>query len=414
MNEHDSKEPALDPGVLRLLEHMVKIHASDLYLTVGSAPVYRVDGVGHKGKTALDSDQVSRLADAFMSPPQREEFRRGLEMNLVLTLGETGRFRVNVFRQRGETGVVVRHVRADIRTLDDLGYPDMLRHIALSRRGLLLVVGGTGSGKSTTLAALIDHRNASDTGHIITVEDPIEFIHRHKKCVISQREVGFDTLSYAQALKNALRQAPDVILIGEIRDQETMEAALAFAETGHFCMSTLHANNANQAIERVLGFFPAARHHEILLQLSLNLRAIISQRLIPARGGGRAAALEILLDTPRIKDLVKRGDVDSMKDAMEQSTSEGCQTFDGALAALYAASRIDPEQALRAADSPNNLRLRLERLQRRVNGVGPGVGVQLRLVGEPDDRRRPSALMAAVTAAPAQSNQSPLAPEPRR
>jgi twitching motility protein PilU len=373
----------IDPGVTRLLEHMVKIHASDLYLTANSPPVFRVEGSGHKGKTTLDAEQVGRLADAFMSPAQREEFRRTLEMNLVLTLGATGRFRVNVFRQRGEVGVVVRHVRSSVRTLDELGHPDVLKHVSGSKRGLILVVGGTGSGKSTTLAAMIDHRNASDSGHIITVEDPIEFIHAHKRCVVTQREVGFDTTSYQQALKNALRQAPDLILIGEIRDAETMEAAIAFAETGHLCMSTLHANNANQAIERVLGFFSQERHHEIRLQLSLNLRACISQRLIPAVTGGRVAALEILLDTPRIKDLIKRGETEALKDAMDQSAVDGCQTFDSALAALFIARRVSAEEALRAADSANNLRLRLERAQRRAGAPADTGGSKLRLVTDP-------------------------------
>jgi twitching motility protein PilU len=374
---------------LRLLEHMVRINASDLYLTADSPPVFRVDGVGHKGKTQLDGEQVSRLAEAFMSQVQREEFRRALEMNLVLTLGTIGRFRVNVFRQRGEPAVVVRHIRAEIRSLDDLGHPEVLKRIALSKRGLLLVVGGTGSGKSTTLAALIDHRNANESGHIITIEDPIEFVHSHKRCVISQREVGTDTHSYPAALKNALRQAPDVILVGEIRDAETMEAAVAFAETGHLCMSTLHANNANQAIERILGFFPQARHHEILLQLSLNLRGIVSQRLVPALGGGRAAALEVLLDTPRIKDLIRRGETDSLKDAMDQSVVEGCQTFDSALAALFVAGRVAGEEALRSADSPNNLRLRLERNQARRGGKQTPAysGKTLRLVSDPPVER---------------------------
>lgn len=374
----------LDPGIVRLLEHMVQIHASDLYLTANSPPVFRVEGTGHKGKTMLDSEQVARLADAFMSEREREEFRRTLEMNLVITLEQAGRFRVNVFKQRGDTAVVVRHIAAQIKPLDELRHPEVLKHIALSRRGLVLLVGGTGSGKSTTLAAMIDHRNANETGHIITIEDPIEFVHVHKRCVVSQREVGFDTHTYQNALKSALRQAPDVILIGEIRDEHTMEAAVAFAETGHLCMSTLHANNANQAIERILGFFTQARHHEILLQLSLNLRAIVSQRLIPSTDGRRAAVLEILLDTPRIKDLIKRGETDALKDAMEQSVIEGCQTFDSALAALFAVNRISAEEALRAADSPNNLRLRLERITRRDGRAEPTTaGARLRLVTDP-------------------------------
>jgi twitching motility protein PilU len=230
-----------------------------------------------------------------------------------------------------------------------------------SKRGLILVVGGTGSGKSTTLAAMIDHRNRNDTGHIITVEDPVEFLHAHQKCVVTQREVGIDTRSYHDALKNALRQAPDLILIGEIRDAETMEAAITFAETGHLCLATLHANNANQTIERVLNFFPPERAHEIRLQLSLNLRAIISQRLVKSQDGGRAAALEILLDTPRIRELIKRGEIEAIKDAMEQGIGEGCKTFDTALYDLVVDGRVTDAEALTAADSPNNLRIRLDR-----------------------------------------------------
>jgi twitching motility protein PilU len=371
----DRPSEATSAAMDRVLAHMLKIDASDVYLTAGSPPVFRVSGQGHSGKTALDARQVHEMAESLMTAAQRAEFASALELNLAVHRGTEGRFRVNVFRQRGATGMVVRLVRTKIKGLGELGHPRVLADIALSRRGLVLLVGGTGSGKSTTLAAMIDHRNSVETGHIVTVEDPIEFIHPHKKCVVTQREVGIDTLSYAHALKNTLRQAPDVILIGEIRDQETMEAALAFAETGHLCISTLHANNANQAMERILSFFGPDRHHEIKLQLSLNLRGIVSQRLVRSADGGRAAALEILLDTPRIKDLLKRGDVDGIKDAMVQGASEGCQTFDMALAALVFDKRISREDALQAADSPNDLRLRLER-KLGVSGAGE---VQLRL-----------------------------------
>jgi twitching motility protein PilU len=304
---------------------------------------------------------VDEMASSLMTAAQKLEFASRLELNLALAAIGVGRFRCNVFRQRGAVGMVVRLVRTQIKTLAELGHPPVLESVMASKRGIVLLVGGTGSGKSTTLAAMIDHRNATETGHIVTVEDPVEFIHPHKKCVVTQREVGVDTLSYAAALKSALRQAPDVILIGEIRDAETMEAALAFAETGHLCLSTLHANNANQALERILNFFPPARHHEICMQLSLNMRASISQRLVASIGGGRAAALEIMIDAPRIKELIKRGETDTLKDAMEQSVNEGAQTFDGALFALYAAKRITEETALAAADSPNNLRIRIER-----------------------------------------------------
>ena len=360
-----------------LLGHMLKIEASDLYVTADSPPVFRVAGVGHPGKVPLDGGFIARMAEALMTEPQRQEFRDTHEMNIAVTFGD-GRFRVNAFRQRGQVGMVVRLVRTKIKTLRELEYPKTMADISMTKRGLVLVVGATGSGKSTALAAMIDHRNSTETGHIITVEDPVEFVHPHKKCIVTQREVGTDTLSYASALKQTLRQAPDVILIGEIRDAETMEAALAFAETGHLCLSTLHANNANQAIERVLNFFPPARHHEIRLQLSLNLRAIVSQRLVSAVDGGRAAALEILLDTPRIKELIKRGEIEAIKDAMEQGAGEGCQTFDRALFDLVSAGRVSDEDALRAADSANNLRLRLDRL-RRGEAADPGVS-ELRLV----------------------------------
>ncbi len=367
------------PMLRALLEHMLKVEASDLYITAGSPPVFRVEGVGYPAKQILTPDQVAVIAHSLLSPAQRSEFERTLEMNLALALGGSGRFRANVFRQRGAIGMVIRLIRTTILSLAQLGHPKILAEIMQSKRGLVLVVGGTGSGKSTTLAAMIDHRNRVETGHIITVEDPVEFVHPHHKCVVTQREVGIDTLSYRDALKNALRQAPDVILIGEIRDAETMESAIAFAETGHLCVSTLHANNANQALERVLNFFPPVRQHEIRLQLSLNLRAIVSQRLIQAQPSGRAAALEILLDTPRIRDLIKRGETDAIKDAMEQGVNEGCATFDGALFDLVMAGRIAVADAITASDSPNNLRIRIER-HRKPTGA-PVVGEpQLRLV----------------------------------
>jgi twitching motility protein PilU len=267
---------------------------------------------------------------------------------------------VNIFRQRGHIGLVIRQIRSEIQTIDDLDLPPILKDIVMTKWGLVLVVGATGSGKSTTLAAMIDHRNSNLPGHIISVEDPIEFTHEHKKAVITQREIGFDTRSYQDALKNAMRQAPDVILIGEIRDAETMEAAITFADTGHLCLGTLHSTNANQSFERILNFFPETRHPQILLQLSLSLRAIISQRLVPSLDGKRMAAMEILLDTPRVKDLVKRAEVDTLKEAMEQGVHEGCQTFDQALFNLYKDGKITLEQALIHADSANNLRLKIK------------------------------------------------------
>jgi twitching motility protein PilU len=378
----EATEAAWDPVARGLLDHMVSVEASDLYLTDGSPAVFRIDGVGYPAKHPMSGERLASIADSLMSPAQRAEFRERLEMNLALSTSSGGRFRVNIFRQRGAVGMVVRLVKTTIKPLDALGHPPVLADVMKSKRGLVLLVGGTGSGKSTTLAAMIDHRNRTETGHIITIEDPIEFIHQHRKCVVTQREVGIDTRSYADALKNTLRQAPDVILIGEIRDVETMESAMAFAETGHLCLSTLHANNANQALERILNFFPPSRHHEIQLQLSLNLRAVVSQRLLPAIGGGRAAALEILLDTPRIKELIKRGQTDAIKDAMEQGAYEGCQTFDSALFDLYTAGRVDEVEALRAADSPNNLRLRIERYQ-QTGGPSSPEATSLRLAQPP-------------------------------
>ena len=347
----------------RMLEHMLTLDASDLYVTRGSPPVFRVHGEGLKGSAPLRAEHVEKLVDELLGPTQKEELALRRELNVVLAHGE-GRFRINFFYQQGSLGFVARLVRAKIRTIADLGYPSALETIAMSPRGLVLVVGATGSGKSTLLASMIDHRNTHQSGHIVTIEDPIEFVHPHKQCVVTQREVGLDTLSYASALKNTLRQAPDVIMIGEIRDAETMAAAVEFAETGHLCVSTLHSNNANQALERALNFFPAERHPEVRMQLSLNLRAIVSQRLVPAIEGGRAAALEILLDVPRVRDLVKRGDIDALKTAMEQSTHEGCRTFDASLFELVVAGKIDEGEALKAADSANNLRLRLDRVRR--------------------------------------------------
>jgi twitching motility protein PilU len=308
---------------------MVDHNASDLYLTVARPAMCRIDGVIKPiGDHNFEPLELEELALSIMNDRQRQEFDATMEMNLAMALQSVSRFRVNVYRQRGSVGLVIRRVKAEVDSLAQLGLPPILGDIALTQRGLVLVVGATGSGKSTTLAAMVDYRNSIEGGHIITIEDPIEFVHRHKKAIVTQREVGFDTHSYQAALKNALRQAPDVIMIGEIRDTETMEAAITFAETGHLCLGTLHSNNANQAIERIINFFPATRHGQIYLQLSLNLRAIISQRLIPSPDGGRVAALEILMDTPRIKDLIKKGEVDTLKEGMEQGVQEGCQTFD--------------------------------------------------------------------------------------
>ena len=340
---------------------MVEIEASDLYLTVAKPPMYRTEGkIEVGGDHPFTPEELRDIAQAIMNDKQKQEFTETMEMNMAMSLPGVSRFRVNIFQQRGSVGMVIRRIKADVLSLEQMGLPPILGDIVMTKRGLVLVVGATGSGKSTSLAAMIDHRNTHEAGHIITIEDPIEFVHRHKRSIITQREVGFDTHSFQAALKNTLRQAPDVILIGEIRDTETMEAAITFAETGHLCLGTLHSNNANQAIERIMNFFPSERHAQIYLQLSLNLRSIVSQRLIPSVEGKRVAALEILMDTPRIKDLIKKGEVDTLKQAMEQGIQEGCQTFDQALFALYRDGIINLDQALINADSANNLRLKIK------------------------------------------------------
>ena len=340
---------------------MVEIEASDLYLTVAKPPMYRTEGkIEVGGDHPFTPEELRDIAQAIMNDKQKQEFAETMEMNMAMSLPGISRFRVNIFQQRGSVGMVIRRIKADVLSVEQMGLPAILGDIVMTKRGLVLVVGATGSGKSTSLAAMIDHRNTHEAGHIITIEDPIEFVHRHKCSIITQREVGFDTHSFQAALKNTLRQAPDVILIGEIRDTETMEAAITFAETGHLCLGTLHSNNANQAIEWIMNFFPSERHAQIYLQLSLNLRSIVSQRLIPSVEGKRVAALEILMDTPRIKDLIKKGEVDTLKQAMEQGIQEGCQTFDQALFALYRDGIINLDQALINADSANNLRLKIK------------------------------------------------------
>ena len=347
--------------LMEFLGVMVERNASDIYLTVASPPMYRIQGIVQPiGEHVFTPEELETLAKSFMNERQWSQFAEHMEMNLALSYRKLSRFRVNVFRQRGSVGIVIRRIRTEIETLDELGLPQILKDIAMTKRGLVLVVGATGSGKSTTLAGMIDHRNTNAPGHIISVEDPIEFIHRHKKSIVNQRELGFDTDTFSDALKNAMRQAPDVILIGEIRDSDTMEAAITFADTGHLCLATLHSTNANQSFERILNFFPEPRHPQVMMQLSLNLRCIISQRLVPGVDGKRVAAIEIMMDTPRIKELIKKGQVDVVKEAMEQGIQEGCQTFDHALLMLYKEGKISLEQALINADSANNLRIKIK------------------------------------------------------
>ena len=344
-----------------LLSVMAEQNSSDLYITVDSPPMFRTEGITKPyGDQKITSHDAEEIASSVMTEKQKIKFAENLEMNLALYFPDLGRFRLNIFKQKGYTGVVIRQIRTSIQTIRELKLPTILEEIGLCPRGLVLVVGRTGTGKSTTLAAMIDYRNNNATGHIITIEDPIEFVHRHKKMIVTQREIGLDTHSFEIALKNVVRAAPDVILVGEIRDHETMEAAITFAETGHLVLATLHANNANQAMERILNFFPHERHEQVLLQLSLNLKGIISQRLIPSTDGTRAAAMEILLDTPRVKDLIHKNQVELIKETMAQGTMEGMQTFDQAIFDLFKQGRITYDNALIYADSVNDLRLKIK------------------------------------------------------
>ena len=346
--------------ILDYLKLMVKYEASDLYFTVGAPVSAKIFGMLKPlEKTTQPSGQVKELAYSLMSEEQIALFEIKPEMNLAHSETGLGRFRVNIFKQRNQVAMVIRHIKTQIPSSEELGLPPILKKIVMQKRGLVLFVGGTGSGKSTSLAALIDYRNANSAGHIITIEDPIEFIHNHKKSIINQREVGLDTDSYEDALINTLRQAPDVILIGEIRDRETMEHAIAFAETGHLTISTLHANNANQALDRIINFFPDDRRSQLLMDLSLNVRAFISQRLIPTLDSKRTVAVEVLLGTPLIQDLILKGEIHTIKEIMEKSTNLGMQTFDQALFKLYKDGLISLEEALRNADSQNNLRLKI-------------------------------------------------------
>ena len=348
--------------VFDLLRLMLSKRASDMFLTAGFPPAFKVDGkMTPVSNQPLTPQDTSELARAIMNDKQAAEFEATKECNFAINPPGIGRFRVNAFVQQQLVGVVFRTITTAIPKLDDLGLPATLKDVVMSKRGLVIFVGGTGSGKSTSLAAMIGHRNENSHGHIITIEDPVEFVHEHINCVITQREVGVDTDSWEAALKNTLRQAPDVILIGEIRERETMEHAIAFAETGHLCMGTLHANNANQALDRIINFFPEERRAQLLMDLSLNLRAIVAQRLIPLKEGkGRCAAIEIMLNSPLISDLIFKGEVHEIKEIMKKSRELGMQTFDMALFELYEAGKISYEDAMRNADSMNELRLQIK------------------------------------------------------
>ncbi len=345
-----------------LLKLMVSRNGSDLFITSEFPPGIKVDGkVTKVSPQPLTPAHTLALARSVMNDKQAAEFERTKECNFAISPAGIGRFRVNAFVQQGKVGMVLRVIPVSIPTVDVLGMPQILKEVAMTKRGLCILVGGTGCGKSTTLAAMVDWRNENSYGHIITIEDPVEFVHPHKNCVVTQREVGLDTDSWDAALKNSLRQAPDVILMGEIRDRTTMEHAVAFAETGHLCLATLHANNANQALDRILNFFPEERRAQLLMDLSLNLRAVVSQRLIPRQDGkGRAAAVEILLNTPLISDLIFKGEVTEIKEIMKKSRNLGMQTFDQALFDAYEHQLISYEDALRHADSLNDLRLQIK------------------------------------------------------
>ena len=345
-----------------LLRAMVAKKASDLFITAGFPPAFKLDGkMTPVSNQSLTPQHTQELARSLMNDKQAQEFEAHKECNFAINPPGIGRFRVNAFVQQARVGIVLRTITTTIPKMDDLGLPPVLKDVAMTKRGLVIMVGGTGSGKSTTLAAMIGYRNENSHGHIITIEDPIEYVHDHKNCLITQREVGVDTESWEAALKNTLRQAPDVILIGEIRERETMEHAIAFAETGHLCMGTLHANSSNQALDRIINFFPEERRAQLLMDLSLNLKGLVSQRLMPLKDSkGRAAAIEILLNSPLISDLIFKGEVHEIKEVMKKSREMGMQTFDQALFDLYESGKISYEDAMRNADSMNELRLQIK------------------------------------------------------
>jgi twitching motility protein PilU len=361
-----------------LLRLMVSRNGSDLFLTADFPPAIKVDGkVTKVSPQPLTGQHTLALARAVMNDKQAAEFERTKECNFAISPQGIGRFRVNAFIQQGQIGLVLRTIAQQIPTIDGLGLPKILKDIAMTQRGLAIFVGATGSGKSTSLAAMVDWRNDNSYGHIITVEDPVEFVHPHKNCIVTQREVGIDTDGWEPALKNTLRQAPDVILMGEIRDRETMEHAVAFAETGHLCMATLHANSANQALDRIINFFPEERRAQLLMDLSLNLRAIVSQRLLPRQQTkGRVAAVEVLLNTPLVADLIFKGEVGEIKELMKRSRELGMQTFDQALFDLYEARLISYEDALRNADSLNDLRLNIKLNSQRARNPDLAAGTE--------------------------------------
>ena len=377
------------------LHAMLKIlssqDGSDLYLSTGAPPCAKFNGVLKPlSQEPLKPGDVAAIAASVMDAEQRAEFEKELEMNLAISVPNVGRFRINIFKQRNEVSIVARNIKMDIPKFEDLKLPEVLKKLALTKRGLVLFVGATGTGKSTSLAAMIGYRNKNTSGHIISIEDPIEYIHQHQSCIVTQREVGIDTESFEVALKNTLRQAPDVILIGEIRTRETMDYGVAFAETGHLCLATLHANNANQALDRIINFFPPDRHNQVWMDLSLNLKAIVAQQLVPTTDGkGRRAVIEVLINTPLAADLIRKGEVHELKGLMKRSTEQGMQTFDQALYNLYTQGEITYEDALLYADSANDLRLMIklgsETDGEHLTSMSEGLSLQ---VSEDDPGRR--------------------------
>ncbi len=373
-----------------LLVSLYKKGGSDLFIIAGAAPAMRIHGkITPVMDKKLSAEHTLALTQSLMTEEEREEFRENKELNFAIALPKISRYRVNALVQRGSAGLVVRIIPNEIPKFEDLNLPTILRQVAMTKRGLVIFVGGTGSGKSTSLASLIDYRNLNSNGHIITIEDPVEFVHNHQGCIVTQREVGTDTESFEVALKNTLRQAPDVILIGEIRDQKTMEHAIAFAETGHLCLATLHANNANQAFDRIINFFPEARHKQLLLDLSLNMKAFISQRLLPTPSGkGRRAAVEVLLNTPLMADLIQRGEIHEIKALMHKSSDHGMQTFDQALFDLLNEGAITIEEAMRNADSVNDLRLRIKLDANGDNTIDDMISNSMSLEEDEDDDQK--------------------------
>ncbi len=361
-----------------LLRLMISRNGSDLFLTADFPPAIKVDGrVTKVSPQPLTGQHTMALARSVMNDKQAAEFERTKECNFAISPQGIGRFRCNAFVQQGHVGLVFRLIPQLLPTIDQLGLPKILKEVTMTKRGLVIMVGATGSGKSTSLAAMVDHRNENSFGHIITIEDPVEFVHPHKNCIVTQREVGIDTDGWEQALKNTLRQAPDVILMGEIRDRETMEHAVAFAETGHLCMATLHANSANQALDRIINFFPEERRQQLLMDLSLNLKGIVSQRLLPReQGKGRIAAVEIMLNTPLVGDMIFKGEVGELKELMKRSRELGMQTFDQALFDLYEARHVSYEDALRNADSVNDLRLQIKLNSQRARNADLSAGTE--------------------------------------